>query len=130
MKISGIEIKRNNLLRFSHVIQLKAIELLPNLNVYLRIFSLKFAGVALALIINIFLARYLGVAQFGVYSQALSLSLIGSTFVLAGSINRNLKPVWSMEIDKSQGVRVFYDSICLVLLITAVSAAILPWLFL
>ena len=33
-----------------------------------------------------------------------------------------------MEIDKSQGVRVFYDSICLVLLITAVSAAILPWI--
>ena len=64
---------------------------------FLRIFSLKFAGVALALIINIFLARYLGVAQFGDIPKLYPF-LIG-TFVLAGSI-RNLSLSRSMEIDK------------------------------
>lgn len=102
--------------------------LVPNMNDYLGIFAVKFAGVIITLILNIFLARHLGAEQFGVYSQALSIVMIGSTFVLVGGVNRNLKSLSeTMKTDAKQGVGVFFDSVCLSLLMTSISAAVFLW---
>ena len=54
--------------------------------------------------------------------------MIGSTFVLVGGVNRNLKSLSeTMKSDAKQGVGVFFDSVCLSLLMAFASAAVFLW---
>ena len=74
MKSFGTEIKRNNLRQSDQTLRLRAKMLIPNMNNYLSIFAVKFAGVIVTLILNVVLARHLGAEQFGSIPKLYQLS--------------------------------------------------------